>query len=317
MLTAYSMQQGRLTEVKLEGADRLPEEVVWLDLMAASPNERGRAAALAGVAIPSIESVEEIEASSRFFSNEDGLQVRCFFLCSQAQPARSVTVAFMLVKDRLITIREVDLLSFHSLLERPNHRDASDSRGISVMLRLFEAQVDQLADILEQVYRDLEVLNQNVFIIIDGIELDQAMRQLAASQNLNDRVRLGLFDQNRGLKFLARSGIVVGAQEQEVIAEVVADVESLTSHSTFLQEKVSFLVDAIRGQINLQENRILKVLSLMGGALLPPTLIAAVYGMNFPHMPLLEWQYGYPVTLLAMLVSALLPLAFFKLRNWI
>lgn len=316
MLTAWSMQQGRLDKVLLDGTDSLPEEVVWLDLMAASEAERERAAALAGVVIPSVEAVAEIEASSRFFSDDDGLQVRCFFLCSQAKPARSVTVAFMLIKGMLITIREVDLISFRSMQERHNHRDASDNCGIAVMLRLFEAQVDQLADILEQVYQELETLNQNVFVKIDGIELDQAMRQLAASQDLNDRVRLGLFDQKRGMNFLARSGIA-SDQEQQTIVELVGDIDSLTSHSTFLLEKVGFLVDAIRGQINLQENRILKALSLMGGMLLPPTFIAAVYGMNFRNMPMLNWEYGYPAALLGMVLSALVPLLFFKWRKWI
>lgn len=316
MLTAYSMQQGRLQEVTLQGVDRVPEQVTWLDLLSASPAERERAAALTGVAIPSVEAVEEIEASSRFFSDDDGLQLRCFFLCSQAQPARSVTVAFMLIGGLLITIREVDLISFRSLHERYNHRDAEEAGATAVMLRLFEAQVDQLADMLEQVYRDLETLNQNVFVNIGGMELDQAMRQLAASQDLNDRVRLALFDQKRGLNFFARSGIARD-QDQEVITELVGDIGSLTSHSDFLLDKVGFLVDAIRGQINLQENRILKMLSLMGAMLLPPTLIAAVYGMNFRNMPELNWEYGYPAALLLMLVAAVAPLLFFKWRKWI
>ena len=316
MLSAWSMQQGRLVEVALEGVDALPPGVVWLDLMGAGQAERERAAALAGVIIPSAEAVEEIEASSRFFSDDDGVQVRCFFLCVAAHPSHSDTVAFMLSEGLLITIRDGELASFRSVRDQLHHRDVVDSDGTGVMLRLFEAQVDQLADILEQVYGDLEILNQNVFIKIDGIELDQAMRQLAASQDLNDRVRLGLFDQQRGLNFLARSG-VASAPEQEIIAEIIGDIDSLSSHSTFLLDKVGFLVDAIRGQINLQENRILKTLSLMGAMLLPPTLIAAVYGMNFRNMPTLEWEYGYPMALLGMVLSALAPLLFFKLRKWI
>jgi len=316
MLSAFAMQQGQLVEVALDEPGRLPEGVVWLDLMGAGPAQRERAAAMTGVAIPSAEAVEEIEASSRFFSNEDGLHVRCFFMCASAGPPHSVTVAFMLVQGLLITIRDGELASFRSVREQNNHREVTDTGGTGVMLRLFEAQVDQLADILEQVYEDLEMLNQNVFVKIDGIELDLAMRQLAGSQNLNDRVRLGLFDQQRGLNFLSRSG-VASPGELELIAEVVADIDSLTSHSTFLLDKVGFLVDAIRGQINLQENRILKLLSLMGSMLLPPTLIAAVYGMNFRDMPELDWPYGYPLALLLMLAAAVAPLVFFKLRKWI
>ena len=315
MLKAYRFDNGRLVNVAVKFGTRIPAEVVWLDMVGAGPNEREQLSRMLEIPIPSAEAVEEIEASSRFFKNRYGVHVRSFFLCAQAEPARSVTAAFIVHQNLLITLRDGELASFRKVREARSHGDSGTETGAALLARLFEAQVDQLADILEQVYANLEQLNQEVFVKIDGIQLEQAMRRLAASQDLNDKVRLSLFDQQRGLSFLSRAGWGDDST-QAAITAVIADIESLSSHSVFLLEKVSFMVDAIRGQINLQENRILKMVSLMGAMLLPPTLIAAVYGMNFRHMPELQSVYGYPLALAGMVVVAALPLLVFKLRKW-
>lgn len=316
MLIAYHPDNGQLVGTSMADGDALPDSTLWLDLIGGSPEARTSLANLTGIDIPSAEAIEEIESTSRFFTDDFGVHLRSYFLCGRSKPQRNVTVAFILNKHRLVTLRNGTLASFRRIQEQSAGRTDTLKDPAGILLALFEHQIDGVADTLEQIHEDLDTLNQDVFIKAEAIELEQAMRRLAASQDLNDKVRLSLFDQQRGLSFLMRMDCCDETHKLR-LREILQDIDSLTSHSTFLFEKVGFLVDAIRGQINLQENHVLKRLSVLGAMLLPPTLIAAIYGMNFTNMPELSWDYGYPMALGLMLLSSALPLAVFHYKRWL
>ncbi len=186
--------------------------------------------------------------------------------------------------------------------------------AFDIMLGLFETKVDGLADLLEQLHIDLEVLSARVFRAEEQ-EFDEVLTMLAVSQDKNDKTRLSLMDKQRVLLFLLRSRHSP-EEKLPLLHEILRDIRSLSEHSTFLFEKVQFLLDATMGRINIEQNKIIKIFSIAAVVFLPPTLIASLYGMNFHFMPELSWWFGYPLALLLMVAAGIAPYWYFKRKKW-
>ena len=269
---------------------------------------------------------EDIEESARFYAEDNGeLHIRCDFLVADAEHPRQVRVAFImnLVNGAarghgiLFSIHDESVPAFRLLRMRARRMPGLLADAKEVLLKLFDGDAEYSADTLEEIYDELERASKQV--LEDNVSdqvASEVLATIARQEDMNGRIRRNVMDTRRAVSFLMRSKML-DAEQFEEARQILRDLDSLDSHTTFLFDKINFLMDATVGFININQNKIIKLFSVASVALLPPTLIASVYGMNFQHMPELTQKWGYPWALGLMVASALLPMWYFRRRGWL
>jgi len=314
MLNAFVIRDNSLQQIPVQTSDDLGEDVVWVDLVAPTDMERDWVLRRYGQLLPEIEELAEIEASARFAQDDDGLHVRSYFLHS-GEFLSNITVGFTLHKGRLFTLHEEDLLEFRVFRLRARTDAGIAKDAVSLFLGILDTKVELLADTLEKLHGELEEYGRAIHTKGER-DITGIFDDLSHSEDANGKVRLGLLDNQRTLSYLQRSGILAHAQA-EMLHEIQRDIESLLSHSTFLFERVQLLMTSAMGIVNIQQNQIIKLFSVAAVILMPPTLVASIYGMNFHRMPELNWSWGYPLALGLMVASAVVPFLYFKGKKWL
>ena len=267
---------------------------VWVDLDAPSEEEKGWIAEHFGLTIPSDAVDDDLEESARFYEEDNGeLHIRSDFLIDDETP-RNVRVAFILHRNILFSVHAEDLPVFRLLRLRARRIPALIDDAKDVLLKLYDADAEYSADALEGIYDSLEAVSARVLRQdVDDKAAGEALSAIAKEEDLNGRIRRNVMDTRRAVSFMMRSRML-GAEQFEEARQILRDIDSLDSHSTFLFDKINFLMNATVGFININQNKIIKIFSVASVALLPPTLIASIYGMNFKAMPELDWHLGYP-----------------------
>ncbi len=304
----------------------VPETSLWLDLYAPTAEETRAAEAFLGVTLPTKEEMEEIEASSRVYVEDDGLFMTTSIVSkTETEYPESASVTFVLAKNRLLTIRYSEPMPFNTFPARAERQSGMWSTADYLLVGILEAIVDRTADILERVGADVDSLSRESFDkprhnqALEHKDFQQLLVRLGRQNDLIGKVRESLIGFSRILTFLTQTfeGRPGGKELRSYNKTITRDVASLADHTNFLSNKVTFLLDAILGMINLEQNRIIKILSVATTIFLPPTVMASIWGMNFVHMPELGWTWGYPMALGAIIVSAVIPAIFFKWRGWL
>jgi magnesium transporter len=186
-----------------------------------------------------------------------------------------------------------------------------------VLLKLYDADAEYSADTLEGIYDDLEKVSHRVLKSeVNDQAAAEALAAIARQEDLNGRIRRNVMDTRRAVSFMMRARML-NADQFEEARQILRDIDSLDSHTAFLFDKINFLMDATVGFININQNKIIKIFSVASVALLPPTLIASIYGMNFQHMPELSQEWGYPLALSLMLLSIVTPFWYFRRKGWL
>ena len=299
-------------------AERTP---VWIDLLNPSSDEIKEIEKRFSIEVPTREEMQEIELSSRLY-DEDGALFMTVSVLNKANTDEPETTAitFILVKKTLITLRYADPVPFKTFIRRVNRSPSLASSAEAVLFGLLEQIVDRLADIMEQAAADLEGLSNIVFANPDDPAHDQdhraVLRRIGRAGNLSGKAKDSLLNLHRlGLFLSTQTRLKKDAKTR--LKTISRDIVSITEHANFIANKVTFLLDATLGMINLEQNNIIKIFSVAAAAFLPPTLIASIYGMNFSVMPELDWQFGYPLAIGLMVLSAVLPLWYFKRKGWL
>ena len=317
MLSAFKLDHSRLTRLELEEENDKLTTSVWVDLIEPEEGERDRVQCELGQSLATRPELEDIEASARFFEDEDGLHIHSFFFYEDADDhAGNSTVAFTIREGRLYTLRERELPAFRLYRMRARNQTLIDGNAFELLLDLFETKIEQLADEIENIYSALEKLSRVIMEGQQGEEYDQALSRLAELEDIGWKVRLCLMDTQRALNFLVRKARLPGNQLEQA-REILRDIESLLPHNESLFQKVNFLMQAAMGFINIEQNRIIKIFSVVSVVFLPPTLVASSYGMNFEFMPELKWSFGYPAAIGLMILAGLAPYLYFKRKNWL
>jgi magnesium transporter len=315
MLQAFALKDRRLVPVSAEDGAVPLSQALWVDLVDPTDEERERVAVLYRRELPETDEVEEIEASARFYKDEDGLHIHSLFLHEVDGHPRNTSVAFTLGAERLFSLREREIPAFRLLRMRARHIGRVAEDPVILYLALQEIKIDDLADTLEEVHQGLEAVSRMVLETKDR-NLEQAIDELTRHEDVNGKVRLCLMDTQRDLTFLLRHGHL--SQEQtDHLRELLRDIDSLLPHNNFLFEKVNFLMSAAQGFVSMEQNQIIKIFSIAAVVFLPPTLVASIYGMNFHFMPELGWHLGYPMALVLMVLAGLAPYWYFKRRGWL
>jgi magnesium transporter len=278
------------------------------------------------VHIPEDAMDEDIEESASFYEEDNGeLHIRSDFLIADLEEPRAVRVAFILNQPNdahkslgvLFSIHDEDLPVFRLLRLRARRAPGLIEDAKDVLLELFSVDAEYSADTLEGIYDELEKVSK---MVLSGDVTDAlagaVLGDIARLEDLNGRIRRNMMDTRRALSFAMRLRML-NAEQFDDARQILRDIDSLDSHTAFLFDKINFLMDATVGFININQNKIIKIFSVASVALLPPTLIASVYGMNFQFMPELQWQYGYAFALLVMVASAVVPMWYFRRRGWL
>jgi magnesium transporter len=319
MLSAFTLANNRLSQISLEsGSDLRADNPIWIDVVAATKEERSWVERSYNLVLPKPEHLRDIEASARFYEEDNGeVHLRSDFLLGKLSDSRSVTVAFVLTGEILISIHEEDLPVFHSLRTRTHLQSGEIESSMDVLIDLYSMDVEFSADAVEEVYADLGQVSQSVLQNkLSDKEAASVLARIAHAEHLNGRIRRNVMDTRRAMSFLMRSK-QLGAVQHEDARQIMQDIDSLDGHTSFLFDKINFLMSATVGFININQNKIVRLFSVASVALLPPMLIASIYGMNFHHMPELDWAAGYPFALVLMGLSVLLPFWLFQRKGWL
>ncbi len=319
MLNVFTLANGRLFQEEIASLDALTHvKPVWVDLDAPTAEEKGWIAQHFGVTIPDDAVDDDLEESARFYEEDNGeLHIRSDFLIDDDETPRNVRVAFILFNGVLFSVHGEELPVFRLLRLRARRIPALIEDAKDVLLKLYDADAEYSADALEGIYDALEKVSQRVLKQEVNDEMAaEALSAIAKEEDLNGRIRRNVMDTRRAVSFMMRSRML-NAEQFEEARQILRDIDSLDSHSTFLFDKINFLMNATVGFIIINQNKIIKLFSVASVGLLPPTLIASIYGMNFKAMPELDWALGYPYALGLMALSVVAPFIYFRRKGWL
>lgn len=325
MIKTYLPHNGGLKTVPAEDMQRTLSDVLWIDLFDPDPEERQTINQALGMELPTREDMEEIEASSRLYAEDGGLFMTTLVLAnSGTEKPVSGVVTFVLAKGKLITIRYTEPQPFRTFVARCGRSMIGATKAGNVLMALLDVIVDRLADILERVSSEIEMLSQRIFDTesderpITSGDFQRVLRSLGRRQDLSGKIRDSLLSLSRMLAFLQSAmNTKENKDVQAHVKTLTRDVQSLQDHSSYLASKVSYLQDATLGLINIDQNNIIKIMSVAAMVFMPPTLFASIWGMNFHHMPELDQWWAYPLSLVVMVISAILPYLWFKRKGWL
>lgn len=320
MLNAFELHNGRLRQISIESREALAAaNPIWVDLIDPSEEELEWVQSVFDLSLPDPQHLTDLEESARFYIEDETEQVHLHsdFLLDRDGESHNVAVAFVIYRGILFSIRNEELPVFRLQRLRARIQPGYVNDGKDVLLDLYAADVEYSADTLEDVYAALEQVGRQVLSqTMTDEEAAKILAAIAAQEDMNGRIRRNVLDTRRAVSFLIR-GKFLGVEQLEDARQILRDIESLDGHTAFLFDKINFLMDATVGFININQNKIVKIFSVASVALLPPTLIASVYGMNFKFMPELEWHHGYLFSLLLMIFSVLVPIWFFRRKGWL
>jgi magnesium transporter len=275
-----------------------------------------------GIAVPTREEMQEIEVTSRLYVENGARYMTATLMCqSDTDTPKTTAVTFILSGHRLITVRYDEPRPFMIVGSKLARVCPAGITGESVLMELLDAVVDRAADILERIGLEVDRVSHDIF----EPETDQTrshqeiLKAIGRKGDLTSKVRESLVSIGRVLLYLANEADSMrwAKDIRSQLRGMQRDVQSLSDHASYLSSKITFVLDALLGVVSIEQNNIIKIFSIAAVVLMPPTLVASIYGMNFKNMPELEWQHGYPLAIVLMLIAAALPYVFFKWKNWL
>lgn len=319
MLYAFHLSDARLQPSEVDASNLAADGgIIWLDVVGPGPEELRAVETAYGVEFGTLEHGHNIEASARFFVGEGGeLHLRNDFLGDPGETAENASVHFVLKENTLISVHVVELPTFRKVREGAAGNPGSFADPKDVLLEIYATDAEYCADVLEDVHRHLQGSTRSVLTrqLTDKIA-SAVMARLAQQEDLNGNVRRNISDTRRSLSFLTRERLLTDEQSESA-RQIGHDLDSLDAHTHFLFDKINFLMSATVGFVNITQSKVVKIFSVAAVAMLPPTLIASIYGMNFEHMPELGWDFGYAFALALMVLSVIVPFLWFRQRGWL
>ncbi|MFV3073769.1 magnesium transporter CorA family protein [Niveispirillum fermenti] len=351
MITVYVRDGTGLRAQALDPGEPVPSGTIWLDMLYPDETERLTVSTLLSVDLPTQEDISEIETSSRLYTEgEVAFMTTPVIVRSSTGPLERGLLTFVVAPSLLVTIRHAEPLWFTIFAARAQRQVELVTSPLEAFLGLLEAVVDRAADVLERVTADLDRLSHRIFadhedrvveplVGRDGgvvqrrqavarehtrrrppttVSMRAVITAIGRAGDLTQKVRDSLAGLERLVAFATTVAGPRMAKDQKARLKTIGrDVHSLVEHAAFQAMQTNFLLDATLGVINIQQTNIIKIFSVASVAFLPPTLVASIYGMNFHHMPELDWTLGYPLALLLMVLSAVGPLWYFRKRGWL
>ena len=321
MLTIYDARGTGLVKAEIGSAPR----AVWIDLLNPSKEEERLVERHLGILVPTREEMSEIEVSSRLYQESGAhfMTATVLHLMDTPHP-QSTAITFILTDTNLVTVRYADPGAFPAFLSRASKGDVSCESGMAVLLGLLELIIDREADMIERLQAETDRLAQTIFEMKGGANtrsrrFDVILKQIGREAEVTSKMRDSLLSLGRLLTYLSHVAInrKDAKNTRERIKTASRDVQSLADHLSYLGSRITFMLEASLGMVSIEQNQIIKLFSVVAVVLLPPTLVASIYGMNFRYMPELGWVFGYPAALVVMVLSAVLPFLYFRRKGWL
>ncbi|AFL68944.1 magnesium/cobalt transporter CorA [Sulfurospirillum barnesii] len=292
------------------------DKVVWLDMLLPTHAEISFVEETFGIDFPTKQESEEIETSSRYWEEDKKIEINSFFLISNEEGAHNETVSFILQGNLLISIRYKELRAFEEFSKRFFYAPREFKNGYYIFSQLLDIRIDADADIIEKLSKDITRLRKHVFTDYANDD-EEILEKISALEDLNMNIRENLTDKQRILTSFLKSTKYDDSSLRGDIVIMLKDIKSLIDYTEFNFERLDYLQNIFIGVLSIEQNKVIKIFTIVNVIFLPPTLIASIYGMNFKIMPELDWSYGYAFSLALMVISAITPIAIFKKKGWI
>jgi magnesium transporter len=325
MLLVYLPRGTSLERQLVDESGPIPPGAVWFDLVTPTVAEDKLLERTLGIAVPTREEMQEIEVSSRLYQENGARYMTATLMCqSDTATPKTTAVTFILAGHKLVTVRYDEPKPFALISNKLARQCAPTVTGESILMDLLDAVIDRNADILERAGAEIDRVSHDIFEP-EGRRVDRTityryiLKTIGRKGDLTSKVRESLVSIGRLVLYLANEADTMKwpKEMRSQLKSMQRDVQSLSDHATYLANKVTFLLDAMIGVMSVEQNNIIKIFSVAAVALMPPTLIASIYGMNFKHMPELDWTFGYPLAIVLMVIAAILPYWFFKWKRWL
>jgi magnesium transporter len=316
LINCYIKKQHRLTVV--EGVEYLNniedrKSVIWIDMFTPTLQEVKTVENIFSIEFPTKQESEEIELSSRYWEEGNRIEINSYFLINDKKDPVNETVSFILQDDLLISVRYKKLASFDASIKKLLSSPREYRTGYSIFSQIIDIRIDTDADIIEELNRDIAAIRKQAFN--DDVENEDLLEQMSTFENLNMKIRENLTDKQRILNSLLKSQKI--SDDKSELPIMLKDIRSLIDHTNFNFERIDYLQNIFIGLLSVEQNKVIKIFTIVNVIFLPPTLIASIYGMNFDIMPELNWEYGYLFSIGVMILAAVTPLIIFKKKGWI
>ncbi|MDD5358724.1 MAG: magnesium/cobalt transporter CorA [Sulfurovaceae bacterium] len=316
MLKCYVKTGHRLEIIK--SLEMLQEEkqqknVVWIDMLRPTRKEVLEIEDMFGITFPTKQESEEIEISSRYWEENDRIEINSYFLISNESNPYNETVSFVLQKKLLFSIRYKELNTFDEFSKRFLSTPKEFKNGFEIFSQILDIRIDADADAIENLSKEVVKLRRHVFSDYTN-EDEEILEKISIFEDLNMKIRENLTDKQRILTSLLKS-TEYRLQTDDLLI-MLKDIKSLIEHTDFNFDRLDYLQSIFLGMLNIEQNKTVKIFTIVNVIFLPPTLIASIYGMNFQFMPELGWKYGYAIAALLMILSSVTPLYIFKKKGW-
>jgi magnesium transporter len=322
MITAYTLDAGAIVEVRCSTEMRIPEMALWVDLASPSPEERALAEAWIGTDIPTREEMAAIETSERLYESGGALVMTAVMpLVARNPDPKTASMTLVVTKERFVSLRHGEPVSIAIAVRRIQSESIPVRGATDILFVLLDAIADRAADVVEECSSAFDATASGVFE--RGIDSRKSAQYKATIQQIGliglkiARMHDACASLERLFLFLSLHAktIALNGQQKSAAKALGRDIRSIREHATGLDARLNFLLDATVGLVNLEQNQIIKIFSVLAVVFLPPTLIASIYGMNFEIMPELAWPWGYPFSLGIMVVSVALTFLYFRWKK--
>lgn len=319
MIHLFRIDQQRMSHHQAESIrDLSAAGIIWIDVVAPTDDELVWIKNVFGIETETPEEAEDIETSARIYEENGSLYLRADFMSGRQQGYATVPTKLAINGNRLISLHDTEVPIIRLLRMRNRDREAVNIDAMGLMVTLYAMDVEYSADTLEAIHAELKDVSSAVLEERRGTDKEAAdfIARVAKQEELNGTIRRNLMDSRRALSYLTRERLLAKSQ-LKIAQQILRDIESLDGHTAFIFDKINFLMEAIIGFININQSKVVKIFSVAAVAMLPPTLIASIYGMNFEYMPELAQKWGYPFSLTLMLISVTIPFWYFRRKGWL
>lgn len=325
MITIFRKEGGAIISSELASKDEIPASTIWIDVINPNMEEESNLESKLGIDIPTGEEIWKNHVLNRLYTENGVSYMTAAIITKGAAPyPQTSSVTFIVCPQYLLTIRSIAPNSFANFTKRLLSHPGSFPTGYDVLEGLMEEVITRVAHNSELVIEDLDVLSHKIFIsgsdANDDKSASQMMKEvlltLGTCTDLNSKINESLHSISRMLWFF-KDIKGISNDVSSGIGVLISDAKALSQQTAFLSAKITFQLDATLGMINVEQNLIMKIVSMVTVFFLPPTLISSVYGMNFRSMPELSWQFGYPMAVLMIFAVAIAPYMYFKKKGWL
>jgi magnesium transporter len=323
MITLYCRQQGRIVTSQPNGTGELPPGLVWMDMLDPTAEDAAWVRDVANIEVPTPDEMREIEPSSRLYREGLALFMTASVLNrTETTEPGTRAITFVVVDGLLATIRYASPMPIVTFASRVRSNPEFLESAETALVEMMDAIVDRVADTLETVDANVNALSQQIFAPADGdatrIDYTSALQTIGLNAIRCTKVDESLVSLSRLLSFFDANLRQSGQKQVRVrVKDVQRDILSLMGYVERLSDRLELMLEATLGLVNIQQNAIIKIFSVIAVVFLPPTLVASIYGMNFDLMPELHWHLGYPLAIVLMFLSAFLPFVYFRRRHWL